>query len=329
MEGSMSAHKAEIALQARAGLMKEGGFSSWWKRMLDSDVVHGFRASRTAPPAALFLTIVLIYVVGAHWIAPYDPYDLASVDLLDAQLPPAWVVNGSWAHPLGTDEQGRDLLSAMIYGARTSLSIGAASVLLAGAIGITLGLLAGYLGSFIDAISMRAADIQMTIPDVMLALLVTGVLHAVLPRDFQARAAPLILVLAIGISNWPQYARVVRACTLAERGKDYVLAARITGVHPWRILSGHILLNIAGPICILGTQGIASAILAESALSFIGVGMPITEPSLGTLIRIGNAYLYSGEWWTTAFPAVGLSAVVLSINILGDWLKDALNPKLG
>jgi peptide/nickel transport system permease protein len=297
-------------------------------RLSDSEPLHAFRTSRTAPPAALFLLVVFISIVFARWIAPYDPYDLASVNLMDSQTPPAWTAKGSSAYLLGTDEQGRDLLSAIVYGARTSLAVGLASVFMAAGIGVSMGLLSGYLRGFVESIAMRAADVQMTIPDVMLALLVTGVLLALLPRDMQARAAPLILVLAIGMSNWPQYARVVRACTLAERSKDYVSAARIMGVAPWRILSGHILLNVAGPICILATQGVASAILAESALSFIGVGMPITEPSLGTLIRIGNAYLFSGEWWTIFFPALALSSIVLSINVLGDWLKDVLNPRL-
>ena len=298
-------------------------------RLSDSDTLHALVHSRTAFPAAIFLCVVLICSLGAPWIAPYNPRDLATVDLLDAQMPPAWVSGGTSAHLIGTDEQGRDLLSAIIYGARTSLGIGLACVVLAGVIGITLGLMAGYLGRFTDALAMRAADVQMTIPDVMLALLVTGILHAVLPRGSELAAAPMILVLAVGISNWPQYARVVRACTMAERGKDYVAAAYVTGVHPARILFSHILLNVSGPICILATQGIASAVLAESALSFIGVGMPVTEPSLGTLIRVGNSYLYSGEWWTTAFPALALSATILSINVLGDWLKDRLNPKLG
>ncbi len=324
----MTAQSSEIKLKRKAGSSGRSRISAAWKRLLDSDIALAFFASRTAPPAAFFMALALICILGARWIAPHDPYDLASVNLLDAQTPPAWLSAGDWRYLLGTDEQGRDLLSAIIYGARTSLAIGALSVFLASAIGVTLGLLSGYMRGFIDAIAMRAADIQMTIPDVMLALLVTGVLHALIPHDFQANAAPLILVLAIGLSNWPQYARVVRACTLAERNKDYVAAAQIMGVWPSRILSGHVLLNVAGPICILGTQGVASAILAESALSFIGVGMPITEPSLGTLIRVGNAYLFSGEWWTTAFPAVALSSIVLSINILGDWLKDVLNPKL-
>lgn len=303
--------------------------NAWHERFADSDLWRSFTASRTALPAGCFLVLTLVCVIGAPWIAPYDPRDLASINLLDAHTPPAWIKGGNSAYLLGTDEQGRDLLSAIIFGARTSLGVGVACVALAGVIGVTLGLMAGYLGRLFDSLSMRAADIQMTIPDVMLALLMTGVLFAMLPRDAQASAAPWVLVLAIGLSNWPQYARVVRACTMAERGKDYVAAAQITGVRSSRILFGHVLLNVAGPICILGTQGIASAILAESALSFIGVGMPLTEPSLGTLIRVGNGYLYSGEWWTTAFPALALSSIVLAINVLGDWLKDVLNPKLG
>ena len=324
----MTSHPNEIPASLKRDTLSVL-FGDTRQRLRDSETLHALVHSRTALPAAIFLAFVLVCTLGAPWIAPYNPRDLATVDLLDAQMPPAWVTGGSISHLIGTDEQGRDLLSAIIYGARTSLGIALACVTLSGVIGVSLGLMAGYFGRFIDAFAMRAADVQMTIPDVLLALLATGILHAVLPRGSELGTAPVILVLAVGISNWPQFARVVRACTMSERTKDYVAAAFVTGVHPVRILFGHILLNVAGPICILATQGVASAILAESALSFIGVGMPVTEPSLGTLIRVGNSYLYSGEWWTTAFPALALSATVLSINVFGDWLKDLLNPKLG
>jgi peptide/nickel transport system permease protein len=295
----------------------------------DGDLLHAFLCSRTAPPAAILLAVVLVTVAAAPWVAPHAPYDLATLDLMDAQLPPAWLAGGKMTYLLGTDDQGRDVLSAIIYGARTSLLVASLSVLMAAFFGTLSGLLSGFIGGFLDGVMMRIADIQMTIPDIMLALLATGILHATLPRHLQDHAALLILVLAIGVSSWPQYARVIRASTMAERNKDYVAAARVTGVHPIRIALSHILPNITGPICILATQGFASAILAESALSFIGVGMPVTEPSLGTLIRIGNAYLFAGEWWTCIFPSVALCAIVLSSNLLGDWLKDLLNPKLG
>jgi peptide/nickel transport system permease protein len=299
------------------------------RRWREGDLPHAFLYSKTALPAAIFLLTVVVAVAGAPWIAPHTPYDLATLDLLDAQLPPAWLAGGKAAYLLGTDEQGRDVLSAIIYGARTSLMVACLSVLMAASFGTILGLLSGFLGGVIDGVTMRVADIQMTIPDIMLALLATGILHASLPRELQSHAALFILVLAIGFSSWPQYARVIRASTMAERHKDYVAAARVTGAHPVRIVFAHILPNITGPICILATQGFASAILAESALSFIGVGMPVTEPSLGTMIRVGNSYLFAGEWWTCIFPSVALCAIVLSINLLGDWLKDTLNPKLG
>ena len=294
----------------------------------DSDLARAFLASRVAPTAAIVLCVVAFAALFAAFVAPYDPYDLASIDLSEAQSPPAWTAAGSAAHLLGTDEQGRDLLSAIIYGARTSLFVGVASVLLAAGLGASAGLAAGYRGGFVEAIAMRAADVQMTIPDIMMALLVSGLLHALLPRDMATSAASATIVLAIGLANWPQYARVLRACAARERARDYVASAIVSGVGPLRIVLGHVLPNVAGPLCVLVTQGVASAILAESALSFIGVGMPITQPSLGTLIRAGNAYMLSGEWWTVVFPAVTLSMIVFSINILGDWLKDILNPRL-
>ena len=294
----------------------------------DNELARAFLASRVAPAAFAILCFVAIATIFAGWVAPYDPYDLASIDLSEAQAPPAWISGGAWAHPLGTDEQGRDLLSALIHGARASLFVGLASVALAAGRGAAAGLAAGYRGGFVEAVAMRAADVQMTIPDIMMALLVNGLLRALLPRDLAAGAAATTIILAIGLANWPQYARVLRACAARERARDYVASAIVTGVGSTRIVLGHVLPNVAGPLCILVTQGVASAILAESALSFIGVGMPITKPSLGTLIRAGNAYMLSGEWWTLVFPAVTLSLIVFSINILGDWLKDTLNPRL-
>lgn len=297
-------------------------------RWLDSDVAYSFRRSPVAVLSAAVLALLLGGALFAPLIAPQDPFDLAQLSLMDSFKPPAPAQEGEWAYPLGTDDQGRDVLSGIMYGTRVSLIVGVLSVLFAVAVGVTVGLVAGYLGGTTDAVLMRVADIQLTFPAILIALLVDGVVGAALPQDVQEGAQIYVLIFSIGISYWPQFARTVRGSTLVERGKDYVMAARVIGLSAPRILVTHILPNVLGPVLVIGTLTLGLAILSEATLSFLGVGLPPTQPSLGTLIRIGNAFLFSGEWWITVFPGVALVFMVLAINLLGDWLRDALNPRL-
>jgi peptide/nickel transport system permease protein len=283
-------------------------------------------------PSAVLAGLVTVILVSAGllapWIAPYNPFDLASIRLTDAFIPPVWSDQGDSAYLLGTDDQGRDMLSTILYGLRISLMVGFASVLLAALIGIGLGVTAGYLGGWIDGAIMRLADIQLSFPPLLIALLIDGVARTVLPRDLHATISIHVVILAIGLSFWVQYARTVRGLTLVEREKDYVNAARLIGVHPVRIVLGHILPNVMGPVLVITTINLALAIITEATLSFLGLGVPPTQSSLGTLIRIGNDFLFSGEWWIAVFPAVTLAGLVLAVNLLGDWLRDTLNPKL-
>jgi peptide/nickel transport system permease protein len=262
------------------------------------------------------------------WISPQNPFDAASLDLNAAFKPPAWLDGGDAAFALGTDNQGRDILSTIMHGARISLGIGLASVALALVLGVSLGLVAGYFGGRLDAVIMRVADVQLSFPAILIALLIDGVARVALSGDRHDEIAVPVLVLSIGFAGWVQYARTVRGSTLVERNKEYVQAARVIGRRPLAILLRHVLPNVMGPVLVIGTIHIATAIITEATLSFLGVGVPATQPSLGTLIRVGNEFLYSGEWWITVFPGVALIILVLSVNLLGDWLRDALNPKL-
>ena len=306
------------------GSYSRQALSSWW----DSDVSWSFRHSPVAVVSAIVLGICLTAAVFAPWVAPHNPFDLRTLNLLDALTPPAWSEGGNASYLLGTDDQGRDVLSAIMFGARVSLLVGLASVALAVVLGVSLGLLAGYAGGKIDAFIMRVADIQHSFPAILIALLIDGVARAALPRDAHSDVALGVLILAIGASNWVQYARTVRGSTMVEKSKEYVQAARVIGVTPWGIMRRHLLPNVLGPVLVLATINIATAIITEATLSFLGVGVPPTQPSLGTLIRVGNDFLFSGEWWITIFPGAALVIMVLSINLLGDWLRDALNPKL-
>ena len=297
-------------------------------RFFDSDIAFSFRRSPVAMIAAGLVLFTLLAAAFAHWIAPHDPFDLASLSLLDSFKPPAWFADGEWSYPLGTDDQGRDVLSGILYGTRISLIVGISAVALAMVIGISVGLASGYVGGAMDATLMRIADIQLTFPAILIALLVDGVARVALPRDLREAMEIYVLIFAIGISNWPQFARTVRGSTLVERGKDYVLAAQVIGIRSPKILFSHILPNVIGPVLVIATLNLGFAILSEATLSFLGLGLPPTQPSLGTLIRIGNAFLFSGEWWVTLFPGAALVIMVLSINLLGDWLRDALNPRL-
>jgi peptide/nickel transport system permease protein len=297
------------------------------RRWLDSDVGHSFKTSPTAVVAACIALVCIISALFANWVAPHNPFDLATLDLSDARLPPAWIEGGSTKFLLGTDDQGRDILSALIYGSRISLSVGLASVILSVAIGVSLGLLAGFRGGWLDALLMRLCDVMLSFPAILVALLIAGVGRALFPNAHESLAFG-VLILSITLTGWVQYARTVRGSTLVERNKEYVQAARVTGVAPLRIMRLHVLPNVLGPVLVLATIQVATAIITEATLSFLGVGVPPTSPSLGTLIRVGNDYLFSGEWWITIFPGLMLVIIALSVNLLGDWLRDALNPRL-
>ena len=296
-------------------------------RFFDGDVWHSFKNSPMAIVAAVIAFICVFCAVFAPWVAPHNPFDLASLDLADARLPPAWAEGGNTKYLLGTDDQGRDILSALMYGARISLFVGLASVVLSMVVGVGLGLLSGFAGGKIDAFIMRVCDVMLSFPAILIALLIDGVGRAMFPNAHDTLAFG-VLIIAIALSGWVQYARTVRGSTMVERQKEYVQAARVIGVAPYRIMFRHVLPNVMGPVLVLATIQVAAAILTEATLSFLGVGVPPTSPSLGTLIRIGNDFLFSGEWWITIFPGVMLVLIALSVNLLGDWLRDALNPRL-
>ncbi len=298
------------------------------RRFFDSDVWFSFTRSPVTMLAGALTALFIGSALFAPWVAPHNPFDLAQVDLLDAFIPPVWEADGDARFLLGTDDQGRDILSTIIFGARISLGVGFASVLFAMVLGISLGLLSGYVGGTLDAIIMRIADVQLSFPAILIALLIDGVARGVLPRDMHSQVWFYVLVFAIGISGWVQYARTVRGSTLVERNKEYVQAARVIGVAPIMIMLRHVLPNVMGPVLVIATIHLAIAVITEATLSFLGVGVPATSPSLGTLIRVGNDFLFSGEWWITLFPGMTLAIMGLSVNLLGDWLRDALNPKL-
>jgi len=304
------------------------GLRAWFARARDSDVFYSFRRSPVTIAAAVVALLCMGGALFAPWIAPHNPFDMAAINLMDSFVPPVWTSQGKVMYLLGTDNQGRDVLSAILYGARISLGVGVAAVLLSMVLGVSLGLLSGYAGGRTDAVIMRIADIQLSFPAILIALLIDGVAHVVLPRGSYGSIAVYVLVFAIAISGWVQYARTVRGSTLVEKSKEYVQAARVIGRRPAAIMLHHLLPNVMGPVLVIATIHIATAIITEATLSFLGVGMPPTTPSLGTLIRIGNDFLFSGEWWVAVFPGVALVVLVLSVNLLGDWLRDALNPKL-
>ena len=296
--------------------------------VLDSELVHSFRQSRVTVVATLVTVAITLAAVLAPWIAPHDPFDVSTLSLWNAELPPAWAEDGDPRFLLGTDNQGRDVLSAILYGSRISLAVGFVSVLLAMVAGVAVGLVSGYFGGLVDAVFMRVADVMLSFPAILVALLVSGVARGALPRGMHENAALAVLVFAIAITTWVQYARTVRSSTLVERELEYVLAARLVGRGRVAIIFRHILPNVMGPVLVIATINLAMAILIEATLSFLGVGMPPTNPSLGTLIRVGNEYLFSGVWWVVIFPSLTLVVLVLAVNLMGDWLRDALNPKL-
>ncbi|HSE76515.1 MAG TPA: ABC transporter permease [Alphaproteobacteria bacterium] len=297
-------------------------------RALDSDIFHSFKRSPVTVLAAAITLVCFIGAIFAPWIAPHNPFDLRTLNLLDAFTPPIWTTEGDARFILGTDDQGRDVLSTIMYGARISLFVGFLSVIFAMLLGVGLGLISGYIGGTVDSFVMRIADIQLSFPAILIALLIDGIARAALPAALHDEIAIYVLVLAIGASGWVQYARTVRGSTLVEKNKEYVQAARVIGLHPVAIMVRHVLPNVMGPVLVIATIHLAIAIITEATLSFLGVGVPPTQPSLGTLIRVGNDFLFSGEWWITIFPGAALVIMVLSVNLLGDWLRDALNPKL-
>ncbi len=294
----------------------------------NGDLAWSWRHTPVAIIATFTLLIMLIAAFGAGWIAPHNPFDLATIELLDALKPPVWADDGTSKYLLGTDSQGRDLLSALMYGTKVSLLIGLAAVAGAMLLGVVLGLISGYAGGRIDALIMRVADVQLSFPAILIALLIDGVARAVVPGDMHEVIAFPVLVGAIALAGWPQYARTVRGSTLVEKNREYVQAARVIGISSPVIMFRHVLPNVLGPVLVLATIHLATAIITEATLSFLGVGVPPTSPSLGTLIRVGNDFLFSGEWWITIFPGAALVLLVLSVNLLGDWLRDALNPRL-
>ena len=298
------------------------------RRLWDHDLAWSFRRSPVTVVAAALTLVCIGAAALSPWISPQNPFDAAALDLNAAFKPPAWIEGGDPTFLLGSDNQGRDILSTIMHGARISLGIGLASVVFAMALGVSLGLVAGYLGGRLDALIMRIADVQLSFPAILIALLIDGVARVALGGERHDEIVIPVLVLSIGFAGWVQYARTARGSTMVEKEKEYVQAARVIGRRPLAIMLSHVLPNVMGPVLVIATIHIATAIITEATLSFLGVGVPATQPSLGTLIRVGNEFLLSGEWWITVFPGVALVVLVLSVNLLGDWLRDALNPKL-
>ena len=297
------------------------------KRLWDGDIAHSFRSSPVAIGAAVVALVCVVCALFAPWIAPHNPFDLATLELADSRLPPVWAAEGTSRYLLGTDDQGRDILSALMYGARISLLVAAACVVLSLVVGVSLGLIAGFAGGRIDAVIMRICDVTLSFPAILVALLIDGVARALFPSQHDELSL-VVVIIAITATGWVNYARTVRSSTMVERNREYVQAARVIGVSSLRIVTRHILPNVLGPVTVLATIQVAQAILIEATLSFLGVGVSPTQPSLGTLIRIGNDFLFSGEWWITIFPGAMLVLITVSVNLLGDWMRDAFNPRL-
>ncbi len=302
-------------------------------RFFDGDVFYSFRNSPVAMISFAVTMVLLILAVFAPWIAPHNTDDVSTLNLMNARFPPYGFTDdfgteGVAQFLLGTDDQGRDILSAIIFGLKVSLEVGFASVILAAVTGTFLGLVSGYAGGKLDSFIMRIADVQLTFPSILIALLIDGIAGGLMPRALHDEMKIYVLIIAIAASQWVNFARTVRGSTLVEKNKEYVQAAKVIGVHPALIMFRHVLPNVTGPVLVIGTLSLAIAVLTEATLSFLGVGLPVTRPSLGTLIRIGQQYIFSGEWWMTIFPSLALVILVLAVNLLGDWLRDALNPKL-
>jgi peptide/nickel transport system permease protein len=319
---------AAVPRPTEAASPGKGQGVGWLRRALDSDIFYSFRRSRMTMIAAVVTILFFLLAIFASVLAVQNPFDPAQLQLMNSRISPLWTVDGQSPFLLGTDEQGRDVLSAILYGLRISLVVGVLGMLLAGTLGITLGLIAGYVGGAVDSVIMRIADVQLTFPAILIALMVNGIAKSMFGNKLDSMSMLAVLVLAIGLSFWVQYARTVRGSVMVEKSKDYVAAAQLIGLPAPKIMLRHVLPNAMGPVLVIATINLALAILTEATLSFLGAGMPETMPSLGTLIRIGNNYLFAGEWWIVAFPGIALAGLILSINLLGDWLRDALNPKL-
>ncbi len=302
--------------------------AAWLQRAADSDIWWSFKSSTLTVIAAVVTLVIILASFLAPLLAPHTPFDPATLSLSDGLKPPAWLDDGDWSFVLGTDDQGRDVLSSIMYGTRLSLVVGFTSVFVAMALGIALGLISGYVGGATDAVIMRVADVQLTFPAILVALLIDGIVRGLITVQRHDEIAVFVIVGAIGLSFWVQYARTVRGSVMVEKNKEYVQAARVIGLSPVLIMVRHVLPNVTGPVLVIATLNLGLAIISEATLSFLGVGLPSTQPSLGTLIRLGNKLLQSGEWWITLFPGITLAALVLAVNLLGDWLRDALNPKL-
>ena len=299
-----------------------------FRKFLDSDFFYYFKRDKVAIISTIIFFAFLIMSVFAPIIAPFDPYDLTLLDIMDSEMPPVWQDNSDPRFLLGTDDQGRDLWSTILYGMRVSLLIGVLAVFLQGVIGITIGLVSGYYGGKVDSILMRIADVQLSFSTLMVAIIILAVVQTAFGSAAFNQWAMLILILIIGLAEWPQIARTVRSSVLAEKEKEYVDAARVMGFSSLRIMFKHILPNCLSPIFVISTVQIANAIITEASLSFLGLGMPVTEPSLGSLISIGKQYLFSGSWWITLIPGGFLIVLVIVMNLLGDFLRDTFNPKL-
>src|ERR1700756_1941701 len=323
MSDAVVPHKAETSAPR-----VPSSSSGWFKRAIESDLFYSFRRSRLTMVAAAVTVFFFLVSIPAPLPASQNPFNPAQLQLMNSRIPPLWTADGQSPFLLGTDEQGRDMLSAILYGLRISLIVGVLGVAFSGALGILLGLVAGYVGGAVDSLIMRIADVQLTFPAILIALLVNGIAKSVLGNKLEPMSMLAVLVLAIGLSSWVQYARTVRGSVMVEKSRDYVAAAQLIGLPAAKIMLRHVLPNAMGPVLVIATINLALAIITEATLSFLGSGMPDTMPSLGTLIRIGNNYLFAGEWSIVAFPGIALAALILSINLLGDWLRDALNPKL-
>jgi peptide/nickel transport system permease protein len=319
---------AAVPQQADSNAPVAHSGEGWLRRAVESDLFYSFRRSRLTMLAAAITLLFLLLAIFASTLAVQNPFDPAQLQLMNSRISPLWTADGQSPFLLGTDEQGRDVFSAILYGLRISLIVGVLGVAFAGALGIALGLVAGYVGGAADSVIMRIADVQLTFPAILIALLVNGVAKSVLGNRLDAMSTLTVLVIAIGLSFWVQYARTVRGSVMVEKSKDYVAAAQLIGLPAAKIMLRHVLPNTMGPVLVIATINLALAIITEATLSFLGAGMPDTMPSLGTLIRIGNNYLFAGEWWIVAFPGFALAGLIVSINLLGDWLRDALNPKL-
>lgn len=299
-----------------------------WERFKQSDILYYFLRDKVAMVSFAVFMAFFIAAILSPWIAPTNPYDLTSIYIMNSELPPSWMEGGEADFWLGTDDQGRDIFSTILYGSRLSLMIGFCAVTLQLFLGIIIGLSAGYFGGRIDSFLMRFADVQLSFSTMMVAIIVSAIFKASFGSEFYGEYAVLMLIVIIGVSEWPQYARTIRASVLAEKKKEYVEAARVMGFRSPRIMFRHILPNCLSPILVISTVQIANAIMSEAALSFLGLGLPVAQPSLGSLISIGFNYIFSGSWWITAFPGIVLVTIVLVINLLGDWLRDVFNPRL-